>query len=221
MRINATVRTLAIALLLSATLGAAPRLFYSKYFKGSTPEYVAITVEHTGEVTYQEAKDDDNPIKIQLDQASAQEMFALTDKLDRFQHPLESGLKIANLGLKTFRFEDGAERHEIQFNYSQDVNAQTLLDQFERITETEQHFANLDRTAHFEKLGVNDVLLQMQISWDRNRLVDPEQFLPLLDRIAKNESYLHISRERAAAMADAIRKPPASSQEKSSQEKAQ
>ncbi len=208
------MRAVAIALLLSASLCAAPRLFYSKYFKGSVPEYVAITVEQGGEVTYQEAKEDDNPIKIQLDHASTQQMFDLTEKLDRFQHPLESGLKIANLGLKTFRFEDGDEHHEIQFNYSQDLNAQALLDLFERITETEQHFADLDRTAHFEKLGVNDVLLQMQVTWEHNRLVDPEQFLPLLDRIAKNESYLHISRERAAAMADAIRKPPASSQEK-------
>ena len=103
------------------------------------------------------------------------------------------------MGQKTFRFEDGAEKHEIQFNYSEDANAQALLDCFERITETEQHFVNLDRTAHYDKLGVNDVLLQLQITWDRKRLVAPEQFLPLLDRIAKNESYLHISRERAAA----------------------
>jgi hypothetical protein len=205
---------LLLACSFSVPLCAAPRLFYSKYFKGSAPEYVAITVDQGGEVTYQEAKEDDNPIKIKLDHASTQEIFDLTEKLDRFQRPLESGLKIANLGLKTFRFEDGAERHEIQFNYSQNLNAQALLDQFERITETEQHFANLDRTAHFEKLGVNDVLLQMQVTWDRNRLVDPEQFLPLLDRIANNESYLHISRERAAAIADAIRKPPTSSSEK-------
>jgi hypothetical protein len=203
------MRTIALALVLSTSLCAAPRLFYSKYFKGSAPEFAAITVERDGQVTYQEAKDDDNPIHIQLDRASTQELFDLTEKLDRFQRPLESGLKIANLGTKTFRFEDGAEHHEIQFNYSEDANAQTLLDRFERITETEQHFVNLDRTAHFEKLGVNDVLLQMQASWERNRLVAPEQFLPLLDRIAKNESYLHISRERAAAIAEAIRKPPA------------
>ncbi|HTB18607.1 MAG TPA: hypothetical protein VK708_10840 [Bryobacteraceae bacterium] len=208
------MRTIAAALLLSATLSAAPRLFYSKYFKGSVPEYVAITVESDGQVTYQEAKEDDNPIKIQLDHASTHEMFDLAEKLGRFQRPIESGLKIANLGLKTFRFEDGGEHHEIQFNYSQDLNAQMLLDRFERITETEQHFANLDRTAHFEKLGVNDVLLQMQISWDRNRIVDPEQFLPLLDRIAKNESYLHISRELAAAIAEAIRKPAQPAPEK-------
>jgi hypothetical protein len=202
------MKTVAAALLLSTTLSAAPRLFYSKYFKGSVPEYVSISVERDGQVTYQEAKEDDNPIKIQLDRASVQEMFDLAEKLDRFQHPLDSGLKIANLGLKTFRYEDGAEHHEIQFNYSQDAGAQALLDRFERITETEQHFANLDRTAHFEKLGVNDVLLQLQESWERNRIVDPQQFLPLLDRIAKNDSYLHISQERAAAIADAIRKPP-------------
>jgi hypothetical protein len=192
---------------LCTSLQAAPQLVYSKYFKGSTPEYVAITVERDGQAIYQVAKEDDNPIKLQLDRAAVNQMFDLANKLDHFQHPLESGLKIANLGAKTFRYEDGAEHHEVQFNYSEDMNAQMLLDLFERITETEQHFENLDRTAHFEKLGVNDVLLQMQVTWDRNRLVDPEQFLPLLDRIAKNESYLHISRERAAAIAEAIRNP--------------
>src|ERR1700678_1165499 len=105
------MRTIAAALLVSATfcatLGAAPQLFYSKYFKGSVPEYVAITVQQDGQVTYQEAKEDDNPIKIQLDGAYAREMFDLSEKLGRFQRPLESGLKIANLGMKTFRFEDG------------------------------------------------------------------------------------------------------------------
>ncbi len=115
------MRILALALAFSMLACAAPRLFYSKYFKGSSPEYVAITVERDGQVTYQEAKEDDNPIKIQLDRASVQEMFDLAEKLGRFQRPIESGLKIANLGLKTFRFEDDAERHEIQFNYSQDV----------------------------------------------------------------------------------------------------
>jgi hypothetical protein len=202
------MRIVAAALLFSCTLCAAPQLFYSKYFKGSVPEYVAITVEQDGQVSYQEAKEDDNPIKIQLDHASVHDMFDLAEKLGRFQRPIESGLKIANLGLKTFRFVDGAEHHEVQFNYSEDLNAQALLDRFERITETEQHFVNLDRTAHFEKLGVNDVLLQMQITWEHNRLIAPEQFLPLLDRIARNESYLHISRELAASMADAIRKSP-------------
>ncbi|HEV2445491.1 MAG TPA: hypothetical protein VGS58_06195, partial [Candidatus Sulfopaludibacter sp.] len=61
---------------------------------------------------------------------------------------------------------------------------------------------------------------QLQITWDHKRLVDPGQFLALLDRIANNESFLHIARERAAEIAEAIRKPaPASG--KNSPEKTQ
>lgn len=210
----------ALLLLFAALACAEPRLLYSKYFKGSVPEYVAITVERSGAATYQEAKEDDNPIKIQLSQADTQALFDLAQKLDHFQHPLESGLKVANMGTKTFAFEDGANRHSIEFNYSQDTDAQALLDWFERITETEGHFVNLDRSVHFDKLGVNDVLLQLQITWDHKRLVDPEQFLPLLDRIFKNDSFLHIARERAAALAEDIRKLP-SSPDKTAPEKTQ
>ena len=197
---------------LSFAAPGAPKLYYSKFFKGSVPEFVAITVERDGKATYQEAKDDDNPIHIQLGDAEAREMFALADKLDRFQRPLESGLKVANLGVKTFRFEDGAEKHEIQFNYSLDATAQTLLDWFERVSESEQNFVNLERTVKFDHLGVNEALLLLQTTYEHRRLVAPEQFLPLLDRVAKNESYMHIARERAAGMAESIRKPAGKTQ---------
>jgi hypothetical protein len=196
------------ALLCSAIASAAPRLFYSKYFKGSIPEYTQISVERNGQVTYQEAKDDDNPVRVQMAESDTQELFELAEKLQRFQHPIESGLKVANMGTKTFRFEDGSEKHEVQFNYSLDTSAQALLDGFERIAETEQNFITLDRVAHYDKLGVNDALLQLEISMDHKRLVAAQQFLPLLDRISKNESYLHIARERATNIAETIRKPP-------------
>jgi hypothetical protein len=212
-----TKRATILLLLFAALVLAEPTLYYSKFFKGSTPEFVAITVDRDGHATYQEAKDDDNPVKIQLTSADTQELFELADKLDHFKRPIESGLKVANLGQKTFRFEDGIDHHEVQFNYSQDPDAQALLDWFERITQSERHFIDLDRTVHYDKLGVNDVLLQLQITYDRKRLVAPEQFLPLLDRIAKNESFLHISRERAAGLSEAIRQAPTASQEKAQQ----
>jgi hypothetical protein len=202
------IRILAISVLLCAVSSAAPRLYYSKYFKGSVPEFAAITVERSGQATYQDAKDDDNPIHVQLTEAETQELFTLADKLDHFQHPIESGLKVANMGTKTFRFENDSEKHEVQFNYSTDPAAQALLEWFEKIAETEQNFIALDRAAHYDKLGVNDALLLLKISMDHKHLVAAQQFLPLLDRIGKNESYLHIARERASNLADAIRKPP-------------
>jgi hypothetical protein len=40
----------------------------------------------------------------------------------------------------------------------------------------------------------------------RKRLVAVEQFLPILDRVAKNETYMHQARALAAEVAEAIRK---------------
>jgi hypothetical protein len=196
----------AIALLALPLLASnGPHLVYSKTFPGSSPAYVEIMIERNGNAEYKEAADDDQPLKFQLAESDTAEIFGLVDKLGRFNHSLEAPVKVAFMGMKTFRFENGAEKNEVKFNYSQDTDAQLLQDWFERISETELHLINLERAAKYDKLGVNRALLLIQASFDRKRLVAPQQLLPMLDRIAKNETYMHMSRERAAGLADAIR----------------
>jgi len=186
-----------------------PRIIFTKTFPGSVPAYVEIAVDKTGVTVYKEAPDDNNPITIQLSQADSDTMFGLADKLDHFTRPIESGLKVAFMGKKTFRYEsgtpDGNKPPEVQFNYSADPNAAALLDWFERIAESERDFIELERTVKYDKLGVQNALILIQVTRDEKRLIDPQQFLPLLDRVVKNESYLHMARERAAAFADEIR----------------
>jgi hypothetical protein len=194
-----------VLLALPVLAGDNPRLFYSKSFPHSVPEYVEILVEHNGEATYKEAPDDNQPLKFQLPESDTAQLFALTDKLGHFAHPLEAPVKVAFMGMKTFRFENGSENKEIKFNYSEDLDAQLLLDCFERIAETEQNLINLERAAKYDKLGVNRALLLIQAAFDHKRLVAPQQLLPMLDRIAKNETYMHMDRERAAGLGDAIR----------------
>jgi hypothetical protein len=189
-------------------------IYYSKYFKGSVPEFVAITLDRAGQVTYKEAADDDRPLNLQLAPEQTSEIFALADKLGHFSHALESPLKVAHMGFKTFRWEEGAAKSEVKFNFSEDADARTLTDWFERITETEQHYYNLERTVKFDKLGVNQVLLQLQITFERKRLVGEAQFLPLLDRVSRNESFMHIARERASGLAEAFRNPAPTKGEK-------
>jgi len=196
----------ALALAVLPLLAAdGPRLSYSKSFPGSSPAYVEIVVEHNGEASYKEAPDDDQPLKFQLPESEIAQIFGLADKLGHFGHPLEAPLKVAFMGMKTFRFENGAEKKEVKFNYSEDTDAQALLDCFERIAETEQNLINLERAAKYDKLGVNRALLLVQSAYDHKRLVAPQQLLPILDRIAKNDTYMHMDRERAAGLGDAIR----------------
>jgi len=185
--------------------GDVPRIFYSKSFPGSVPAYVAITLDQSGEGEYKEAPDDESPLKFKAKEPEVKEIFELTEKLDRFKHPLESNLKVAFMGTKTFRFEHGEQKSEVKFNFSEDPVARDLADCFEKISESEQHRINLERAAKYDKLGVMKALLLFEQSWDRKRIIAADQFLPVLDRIAKNETYLHEARLRAAKMADTIR----------------
>jgi len=201
------MKEIAILILCCCTtlIAGDPCLFFSKSFPGSSPAYVAITVEKTGAGEYKEAPDDDNPLKFQLSAADTSEMFALADKLDHFKRPLESPLKVAQMGMKTFRFQDGDSKTEVKFNFSEDADARALADWFERISETGQNYNALERAVKYDKLGVNNALLQFSIAMDKKRVVSPQLFLPMLDRVAKNATYLNMARARAANLAESIR----------------
>ena len=189
----------------------AQRFFYSKSFPGSTPAYVQVTLQRDGAAVYREAPDDDLPLMFKLTEAETAEVFTLVVKLDYFKRPIESGLKVAFMGTKTFRLEKAADKSEVQFNYSEDPNARLLWEWCERMTESAQHRIALDRAAKYDKLGVVKALNLLGSAIDRKRVVGLEQYLPTLDRIIKNESYMHTARARASEIAEFIRSgvPPA------------
>jgi hypothetical protein len=195
-------------LFVAATLVSAadrtPRIVFTKSFPGSTPAYMEIFVDRSGDAGYKEAADDD-PETFKLNGASTNEIFDLAAKLDHFKNPLESGLKVANMGAKTFRWEDGADKHQVTFNYSLDESAKALHDWFERIAESERTYLVLKRVVRHDRLGVNDAVISVQVLWDRKRLASAEQFLPLLDQVVANEALMHMARERAAQIAEGIR----------------
>ena len=98
---------------------ASPRLTFSKSFPGSVPAWEEIVVDKNGAGQYKDDPKDEDPLKFQLTRDEAAQMFSLADKMDHFSHPLESHLKVANMGMKTFRYEaDGANsvRGQIQLH---------------------------------------------------------------------------------------------------------
>jgi len=194
--------------LLQAASPDTPRLSYSKAFPGSTPAWMEITIDKTGSGQYKEDPKDDDPLTFHLSGMESGQMFGLVDKLGRFSRPLESGLKVANMGMKTFRYEADGHVGETKFNYSEDPDARALNDWFERIAETERSLIELETAVRFDKLGVQQAILRIEILRDQNRLVAPDQFLPMLDRVVKNESFLHMARDRAAGLAEWIRAMP-------------
>ena len=48
----------------------------------------------------------------------------------------------------------------------------------------------------------NDAVLRIQIAVEKKRLVGSAQFIPQLERIATNETYINMARERARHLID-------------------
>lgn len=206
---------IAAALPLTMLQAAGAKLTFTKTFPGSVPEYECVNVDSSGALEYKEAANDDQPLKVQLQDGDTAALFSMAQKLDYFKSPLESGLKVANTGKKTFRYQDDAGAvTETSFNYSTNVTAQQLLERFEQIGATERACLDLDRAVHFDKLGVNDALAEIESLWLRKQLAAPQQFTPLLTRIATHESFMHLVRERAARLKDefAAAPPPQAAQ---------
>ncbi|HZS57410.1 MAG TPA: hypothetical protein VFA65_23625 [Bryobacteraceae bacterium] len=206
---SATARLSWLAVVLCAPLLAlTPRISYTRSFPGSTPEYFCVNIDRGGVLEYKESPTDDQPLKAQLPNSDTASLFAMAEKLNYFKVPLESGLKVANTGKKTFRYEDASGTgSEATFNYSLNVTAQQLQEKFEQIAQSERAYIELDRTIRHDHLGINDALAEVESLWLHKQLAAPKQFVPLLTRIMSHESLMHLVRDRAARLKDEFEAP--------------
>lgn len=196
------------ALLLAASLTSAAgqaKIHFVKDFPKSDPAYVAIWVDRSGKGEWTDSPDGARPLAVQLEPAETEAIFGLAEKLDYFARPLEANAKVAFTGAKTFRYEGEPAKHEVKFNYTTDPDGRALTVWFEKISETMQRVAGLESAVKFDKLGVDREVLLLQAALEGKRLAGARQLLPLLDRVASNQTVMNRARERAASMAEAIR----------------
>ncbi len=179
-------------------------IFFSRAFPGSVPAYFDVVVESSGAVAYRESEDEE-ALEFEIGAAELAEVFEHVKDLDYFRIGVDSNLKVAFTGEKTFRYEgtDGVSG-ETKFNHTSNAAARALLAWFNRVGESERHRIELARTARFDRLGVNKTLLQFQISLEKNRIVSPAQFIPILRKIANDKKIIRIATARAAGLLERI-----------------
>lgn len=181
---------------------------YRKIFKTSYPEFVEIKVNQTGSGSYdiRQLDEDANPQPFEIGAPLAEHIFSLATKLHNFQGvDLDVHRRLANLGEKTLVYENGAEKHEAKFNYTLDDSASQLENIFEGLARQTSDISDLARTMRYDRLGVNDVLLQIESDVNNKLIPEPERLLPTLDQVAGDEKLIDIARQRARALATRIR----------------
>ena len=193
----------------SASPSPSASLTYRRLFKSSSPEFIEIVVhEDSDSATYEIRQLDEDPgaLPFEVSASLRARMFELTGQLHHFQgQDLDVHRKIANLGEKTFRWEHGSEIHETKFNYTLNSEANQLLQIFEGLARQQEHLMLISRRMKYDRLGINDALLQFETDFNHRLLPEPQRALPVLDQIASDSHFVEIARQRARSLAERIR----------------
>lgn len=206
--VAATVPPLAVAA--SENL-AAGRLTFIKTFKGSVPEYMRVSVQGNGEALFEGRLEDEQSeaesFRLSADVTSR--LFTLAAELNYFRGlELESGQKIAYMGKKTFIYEKEGQKTEVSYNYTRDHRANELQRWFENIARGRFLIRQLTFHVHYDRLGVLEAVREFERDFNAGRLVDWEQFVPILERIASDGGLMRLARRRARELLRRIQGAP-------------
>ncbi|HKM81459.1 MAG TPA: hypothetical protein VJY15_10920 [Candidatus Acidoferrum sp.] len=182
---------------------------YRRVFKSSVPEFIEIKIpESSGNASYEirQLDEDAGSTPFEVGAGLRAKIFELAGELHHFKGlDLDVHRKIANLGEKTFRWEAPGESYEVKFNYTLNTQATQLLQICEGLARQQELIDLLNRRIKYDRLGVNDALLQFENDMIKGVLPEPQRALPLLDQIAGDSRFVEIARQRARALAERVR----------------
>jgi hypothetical protein len=195
-----------------SALGESPAVLrFTKVFPGSSPDYVEVAVEESGAATYRGRPDEDaEQQRFQLSPEVAQRLFSLARALNYFQGiDVESRHKVAFMGEKTFSYLQGGRESSVRFNYTEDPTALELQERFEAIGRGRFYYEQLESRLRYDRLGIIEVMRNFERDFNAGKLIDVQQFAPLLEQIANDPSVARLARSRAADLLRRVRGGPA------------
>jgi hypothetical protein len=186
------------------------KITFRRIFQGSSPEFIELTVRDDSKTaTYEIRQMDEDPgsAPFEVGDALRGKIFSLTAALHNFQgQDLDVHRKIANLGEKTFRWEQDGVSHETKFNYTLNATASQLLQIFEGLARQQEHYTVIARRMRYDRLGIYDALLQFETDLNRGLIPEPQRLGPLLEQISTDPKFVDVARQRARSLVDRLRK---------------
>jgi hypothetical protein len=179
---------------------AVPQVTFTKTLKGSSPEYMALTIDASGKGTYDSHKLEDPPAPrdLQISAGTAARIFSLAESLNFFRSlQLDTHHKVANMGLKTLTYEAGKEINRVQYNYTENRAAQQLTEMLEKISSVEERIAQLEYAMKYDHLSLPEILREIQEGMSDHNFLETALMLPTLEKISTDPHFLHLAQSRA------------------------
>ncbi len=143
---------------LASPAACVAKLTFRRVFKGSSPEYIEISVREDSDLAAYEIRqldEDAGGSPFQVGTVLRGKMFELAAELKHFQgQDLDVHRKIAYLGEKTFHWDCGTEFHEAKFNYTMNPAASQLLQIFEGLARQQEHADLISRRMKYDAIRI-------------------------------------------------------------------
>lgn len=119
--------------------------------------------------------------------------------------------KVADMGSKTVRLQAGSRQREVVYNYTEDRSLQEITNFFENLSQQERSLFEMDLALKYDRLGIPKKLDELDKNLNANRIVAPERFAPILEKIYADQALMNLARKEAKKLLARIEKMESSS----------
>jgi hypothetical protein len=162
----------------------------------------------TGQFSFKKRNDEEVRVPVTLKPAAIEALVALFIKSDFLNESKEfaSPRKVADMGTKFVRFQNGSQSREVSFNYTEDRGMQEISNFFENLCQQEKSLFEMDLALKYDRLGIPKKLDELDRNLSAKRIVAPERFAPVLERICQDQSLMNLARKEAKKLLSRIEK---------------
>jgi len=186
---------------LAAADSSQIRFFWRKDLSRGLIEYNMVDLDGTGKGTFQfkERNSESVVVGLELRPATVNTLLSLFVRADFLNGTKDfvSPRKVADMGMKTIRFEMDSQKREVSFNYTEDRGGQQLVNFFENLCLQEKTLFEMDLALKYDRLGIPKMLDELEKSMKANRIVAPERFNAVLEKIYQDETVINYARVQA------------------------
>ncbi len=162
----------------------------------------------TGKFQFKKREEDLVELSFALKPSTVDSLLALFVQADFLNETKNfvSSRRVADMGMKTIRFESGLRSREVTFNYTEDKILQEIMNFFENLYQQEKSLFEIDLALKYDRLGIPKKLDELERNLTAKRIVAPERFTPVLEKIYHDESLMNLARTEARKILSKIEK---------------
>ncbi|MGH9428831.1 MAG: hypothetical protein ACRD2L_21300 [Terriglobia bacterium] len=169
---------------------------------------VELNSNGNGQSCFKKRNEDEIKLPVTLRASAIETLRALFQKANFLDESRDfvSQRRVADMGSKTIRLEAGSKQREVVYNYTEDRALQEITNFFENLSQQERALFEMNLALKYDRLGIPKKLDELDRNLNANRIIAPERFTPVLEKIYADQTLMNLARKEAKKLLARIEK---------------